>query len=228
MTFLWCHCSCLHSGPSVIGLPCSDLSCKCFIPSSSLSPVPFLFCPHVCPLCDAPICVLFPFLSSSPLSGNPLCYISVFSPLPRPSVGSSNAVSDAIIMRRSTTVPIWGSNPRRWRSRRQNNNIKYTPPLACSPLLLSLQAVKIFTCSRLCSSIHSKAGGVHYSMTANVGSDDLRWHHSSDTWDTRELISCKAFFTFVPVYISRKKNIIMTKKRQIYQILSIFLLYSSI
>lgn len=162
------------------------------------------------------------------LTGNPLCYISVFSPLPRPSVGSSNAVSDAIIMRRSTTVPIWGSNPRRWRSRRQNNNIKYTPPLACSPLLLSLQAVKIFTCSRLCSSIHSKAGGVHYSMTANVGSDDHRWHHSSDTWDTRELISCKAFFTFVPVYISRKKNIIMTKKRQIYQILSIFLLYSSI
>lgn len=60
------------------------------------------------------------------------------------SVGSSNAVSGARTMRRSTTRHIWGSNPRRWRSMHQIYNIKILH-LACSPLLLSLQAVKFFS-----------------------------------------------------------------------------------
>lgn len=51
-----------------------------------------------------------------------------------PSVGSSNAVSGANTMRRSTTAPIWGSNPRRRRSRHQNYKTKifnsglFSPP----------------------------------------------------------------------------------------------------
>lgn len=48
------------------------------------------------------------------------------------------------------------------------------------------------------------------------------------TPEKQENRSCKAFFTFVPVSMSRKKKHYNDKKRQIYQILSIFLLYSSI
>lgn len=109
-------------------LLCPALSCNHFIPSSSLSSVLLCSCvlPSVSPLLFCPlnfssyllIPFLFPFLI--------VFFLFYLSPLLHcPSVGSSSAVSGAHTMRRSTTVPIWGSNPRRRRSRPQNYNIRY-------------------------------------------------------------------------------------------------------
>lgn len=70
----------------------------------------------------------FPSGNCLSLNPCPILFFTHFSPHHwgdlLPSAGSSNAVSSAGAMRRSTTAPTWGSNPRRWRSRHQSYKLK--------------------------------------------------------------------------------------------------------
>lgn len=135
------------------------LLCRHLCLSFSVIPVSFILsCPIIRLFLSLTLNCSFPFLylclsSSHPFSPFPLPYFMIlvvfsllyctFPCLPVvlccPSAGSSSAASGADTMRRSITGPIWGSSPRRRRSRQQNYKKVI---LACSPLLLSLHVVK--------------------------------------------------------------------------------------
>lgn len=98
-----------------------------------------------------------------------------------PSVGSSNAVSRADTMRRSTTVPTWGFNPRRRRSRQQNYKTKRFHSGLFSPPPLPPSGKNPHP-QLLCSSTHcGVTAGVLYSMKYQHFLAD--YYCRSNTWD---------------------------------------------